>query len=130
VGVAVSGYQMKDGKADWKALTVAQDPKSSLALGNVGKLSNVQVTVRGRALEMRQSHRLTSPWLRKAFQADGKVYIVKQSGDETERVAFSDANIALQAPALGVAANGSLPPKAAYDRRVTLTAQPLNCRPK
>ena len=128
VGVALSGYQMKDGKADWKALMVAQDPKNSLALGNVGKLSNVQVTVAGpsagNATVASANFAFGSG---KAFQADGKVYIVNQPATKQSGVAFSDTNIALQVPGFGVAANGITSVKGGVMiDQVTLTAQPLN----
>jgi hypothetical protein len=128
VSMAMNGYQMKDGKADWKALTVAQDPTKSVALGNVGKLSNVQVTVAGpsagNALVASSNFAFN---IGKAVQADGKVYFVNNPATKQSGVAFSDANVALQMPGFSVAANGitSIKGGVAIDQ-VTLTAQPLN----
>jgi hypothetical protein len=128
VGVTVSGYQMKDGKADWKALTVAQDPKNSLALGNVGKLSNVQVTVAspaaGNALVASTDFAFD---FGKAVHTDGKVYFVNQPATKQSGVAFKDTNIAFQAPGFGVAANGITTTQGGVMiDQVTLKAQPLN----
>jgi hypothetical protein len=128
VGVALSGYQVKDGKADWKGLTVAQDPKSSFALGNVGKLSNMQVTVAGpnagNAMVASTNFALD---LGKVVQADGKVYIVNQPATKQSGVAFSDTNVNLQVPGFSVAASGITSVKGgAMIDQVTLKAQPLN----
>jgi hypothetical protein len=128
VALAMTGYQVKDGKADWKSLTVAQDPKNSLMLGNVGKLSNMQVTVAspssGYAVIASTNFAFD---LGKAVQADGKVYIVNQPATKQSGVAVSDANVALQVPGFGVTANGitSIKGGVMIDE-VTLTAQPLN----
>jgi hypothetical protein len=128
VTVALSGYQVKDGKADWKGLTVAQDPKSSLALGNVGKLSNVQVAVAGP--NAGNASVVSSDFafdVGKVVQADGTVYIVNNPATKQSGVAFSDANVALQVPGFGVAASGITSVKGgAMIDQVTLTAQPLN----
>jgi hypothetical protein len=128
VSAAVSGYQMKDGKADWKGLTVAQDPKNSLALGNVGKLSNMQVAVAGpNAGNAMVASTNFAFDLGKVVQADGKVYIVNQPATKQSGVAFSDTNVALQVPGFGVAANGITSVKGGVMiDQVTLTAQPLN----
>jgi hypothetical protein len=128
VSVALSGYQMKDGKADWKGLTVAQDPKSSLALGNVGKLSNVQVTVAGPNAGYASLASANFAFnAGKVAQADGKVYILNNPATKQSGVAFSDTNVAFQTPGFGVAANGikSIKGGVMIDE-VTLTAQPLN----
>jgi hypothetical protein len=128
VTVALSGYQVKDGKADWKGLTVAQDPKSSLALGNVGKLSNVQVAVAGP--NAGNASVVSSDFafdVGKVVQADGTVYIVNNPATKQSGVAFSDANVALQVPGFGVAASGITSVKGGVMiDQVTLTAQPLN----
>ena len=128
VGVALSGYQMKDGKADWKALTVAQDPKGSLALGNVGKLSNMQVTVAGpNAGNAMVASTNFAFDIGKVVQADGKIYIVNSPATKQSGVAFSDTNVALQVPGFGVAATGITSVKGGVMiDQVTLTAQPLN----
>jgi hypothetical protein len=128
VGVALSGYQVKDGKADWKALTIAQDPKSSLALGNVGKLSNMQVAVAGPSAGNAMVASTNFAFdLGKVVHADGKVYIVNQPATKQSGVAFSDTNVALQVPGFGVAANGITSVKGGVMiDQVTLTAQPLN----
>jgi hypothetical protein len=128
VSVALSGYQVKDGKADWKGLTVAQDPKSSLALGNAGKLSNMQVTVAGpnagNAMVASTNFAID---LGKVVQADGKVYIVNQPATKQSGVAFSDTNVTLQVPGFGVAATGITSVKGGVTiDQVTLKAQPLN----
>jgi hypothetical protein len=119
---------VKDGKADWKGLTVAQDPKNSLALGNVGKLSNMQVTVAtpssGYAVVASTNFAFD---FGKVVQADGKVYFVNQPATKQSGVAFSDTNVALKVPGFGVAANGITSVKGGVMiDQVTLTAQPLN----
>jgi hypothetical protein len=128
VALAMTGYQVKDGKADWRNLTVAQDPKNSLALGNVGKLSNMQVTVAspssGYAVVASSNFAFD---FGKVVQADGKVYIVNQPATKQSGVAFSDANVALNVPGFNVAANGITSVKGGVMiDEVTLTAQPLN----
>jgi hypothetical protein len=126
--IALNGYQVKDGKADWKGLTIAQNPNSALALGNVGKLSNVQVTVAGpNAGNASVASANFAFGSGKAFQADGKVYIVNNPATKQSGVAFSDTNVALQVPGFGIAANGITSVKGgAMIDQVTLTAQPLN----
>lgn len=128
VAMTLSGYQVKDGKADWKGLTVAQNPKNALALGNVGKLSNMQVTVAnpssGYAMVASTDFAFD---FGKVVQADGKVYILNQPATKQSGVAFSDTNVALNVPGFGVAANGITSAKSGVMiDQVTLTAQPLN----
>jgi hypothetical protein len=128
MGIAVSGYEMKDGKANWKALTVAQDPKRTLSLGNVGKLSNTQVTVAspsaGGAVVASTDFALNAG---QVAQADGTIYVINNPATKQSGVAFSDTDVALKLSGFGVEANGITSIKGGVKiDEVTLTAQPLN----
>lgn len=107
VTASVTGYQMKNGKADWKALTIAQDAKGKAILGSVGSLSQMQVSLAGPSAgyATTASSNFTLDF-GKAVHADGKVYGIFNAPNKLNGMALSNANLAVSMPGLGLQMTG------------------------
>jgi hypothetical protein len=107
VTASVTGYQMKNGKADWKALSIAQDAKGKATLGSVGSLSQMQVSLAGPSAgyATTASSNFTLDF-GKAVHADGKVYGIFNAPNKLNGMALSNANLAVSMPGLGLQMTG------------------------
>lgn len=126
--VSVTGYQVKNGRANWDSLTLAQDSKVKVNLGNVGSLSNMQVSVAGPNAGYATMISTNFGFqVGQVVQADGKVYGIINSPNKQNGVALSNANLAVQMSGLNLQMSGinSINSGVKIDT-VTLAAKPLS----
>jgi hypothetical protein len=95
--MTVEGYRVKDGRADWKAITVANAPNTAIQFGNVGSISQMQLSVAGpgAAYATMGTARLNVN-ANNAARVDGQVYVINDPNARQAGIALSKGSMAFQ----------------------------------
>lgn len=98
-GMRLEGYRVKDGRADWKAITASNAPNTAIQFGNVGSISEMQLSIAGPSAGYATlgAARLNVN-ANNAARVDGRVYIINDPAARQSGVAIGQGNIAFQLP--------------------------------
>ncbi|MGB9610998.1 MAG: hypothetical protein ACPL7M_08495 [Bryobacteraceae bacterium] len=105
--MTMSGYKVQNGRAEWKAISVANAPNTALQFGNVASISEMQLAVAGPANNYTT---VGSARLKvnggQAAQADAQLYFVHDPTKRQTGVALGKGNMGFQIPGWNVRVEG------------------------
>ena len=125
--VLLSGYQMKNGKADWKAFTIANAPNTAVLIGDVAKISDLQLKVSGASAgNAASASARVEIKAGKTAQFGGQLFAINDPTTRMSGVGLSNGNIALQSSGWSLQMTGvnSIRSGVKVDT-LTLAAEPL-----
>jgi hypothetical protein len=126
--MVMSGYQVKNGKADWKSLSIMNTPNMALQIGNVVSVSEMQASVAGASAGYAT---MASANLKvdagQSAKVNGKLYVINDPANRQSGVALSKGNMAFQVPGWNLQVDGinSIQGGVKVDT-VSLAAEPLS----
>lgn len=128
--VTMSGYKVQNGRAEWKAINVANAPNTALQFGNVASISEMQLAVAGPTNNFTTvgSARLKVNGGR-AAQVDAQLYFVNDPTRRQTGVAMGKGQVTFEIPGWNVRVDGinSVEGGVKVDT-VSLTSAPLDLK--
>ncbi len=127
-GLSLTGYQVKEGRADWKALSVANAPNTAIQFGNVASISQMQLSVAGPSsgyATVGTAHLKVdvSPTAR----VDGQLFVINDPIKRQSGVALSKGSMGFQVPGYSVQLDGINSIQGGFKiDTVSLAANPLD----
>jgi len=126
--VTLSNYKVQNGRAEWKAINVANAPNTAVQFGNVASISEMQLAVAGPANNYAT---VGSARLKvnggQAAQMDAQLYFVNDPTKRQTGVALGKGNMTFQIPGWNVRVDGinSIEGGVKVDT-ISLASQPLD----
>jgi len=97
-GMMVDGYQVKNGRADWKTISVANAPNTAIQFGNVASISQMQLSVAGPSAGYATFGTARVKVNAEQAKVDGQLYVINDPATRLAGVALSKGNMAFQVP--------------------------------
>lgn len=94
----VDGYQIKNGYTDWKTISVANAPNTAIQFGNVGSISQMQISVAGPSAGYATFGTARLQVNAEQARVDGQLYVINDPLTRQTGVALSKGNMAFRVP--------------------------------
>jgi len=123
----VDGYQVSNGRADWKAISVANAPNTAIQFGNVASVSQMQISVAGPNAGYKTFGTAHVKVNAEQARVDGQLYVINDPATRQAGVALSKGNMAFQVPGWNVQMEGINSVKGGVKvDTISLAAEPLS----
>ncbi len=106
-GLTLTGYQVKEGRADWKAISIANAPNTAIQLGNVASLSQMQLSVAGPSASFATvgtAHLKVNA--APTARVEGQLFVINDPARRQSGVALSKGSMGFQVPGYSVQLDG------------------------